>query len=126
MIPSERELQKVLDVLVLVGILNCPTDSLYAFGSMLHSPKAFERLRRKRCKDAVACLVLFGNMDHLAEYCRVHNTLFRNVKRNLRAPFTFVLTASSRVHPKAQVRRRTIGIRLPHNAIAPPVVGALG
>ena len=52
--PSERELQKVVDVLVHDGIVIYPTDSVYAFGCSLHSPKAIERLRRMRGKDAEA------------------------------------------------------------------------
>ena len=43
--PSERELQKVVDVLVHDGIVIYPTDSVYAFGCSLHSPKAIERLQ---------------------------------------------------------------------------------
>ena len=50
--PSERELQKVVDVLVHDGIVIYPTDSVYAFGCSLHSPKAIERLRRMKGKDA--------------------------------------------------------------------------
>lgn len=37
--PSERELQKVVDVLVHDGIVIYPTDSVYAFGCSLHSPR---------------------------------------------------------------------------------------
>ena len=40
--------------------------------------------------------------------------------------FTFVLTASSRVPDKALEKRRTIGIRIPDNAISRAIVAALG
>ena len=36
--PSERELQKVVDVLVHDGIVIYPTDSVYAFGSIRPRP----------------------------------------------------------------------------------------
>ena len=91
--PSERELQKVVDVLVHDGIVIYPTDSVYAFGCSLHSPKAIERLRRMKGKDAEAFSVVFGDIAQVAEYCRVDNTAFRILKRNLPGPFTFVLTA---------------------------------
>ena len=80
--PSERELQKVVDVLVHDGIVIYPTDSVYAFGCSLHSPKAIERLRRMKGKDAEAFSVVFGDMAQVAEYCRVDNTAFRILKRN--------------------------------------------
>ena len=119
-------MQKVVDVLVHDGIVIYPTDSVYAFGCSLHSPKAIERLRRMKGKDAEAFSVVFGDIAQVAEYCRVDNTAFRILKRNLPGPFTFVLTASSRVPDKALEKRRTIGIRIPDNAISRAIVAALG
>ena len=93
--PSERELRKVVDALEDGGIIIYPTDSVYAFGCSLRSPKAIERLRRMKGKDAEAFTVVFENLAQAAEYCRVDNAAFRILKRNLPGPFTFVLTASS-------------------------------
>ena len=116
--PSERELQKVVDVLVHDGIVIYPTDSVYAFGCSLHSPKAIERLRRMRGKDAEAFSVVFGDIAQVAEYCRVDNTAFRILKRNLPGPFTFVLTASSRV--KSAVRSASAFRTTPYPAPSSP------
>ncbi len=124
--PSERELQKVVEVLRNDGIIIYPTDSVYAFGCSLRSPKAIERLRRMKGKDAGAFAVVFGELAQVAEYCRVDNAAFRILKRNLPGPFTFVLPASSRVPDKALEKRRTIGIRIPGNAIPRAIVAALG
>ena len=99
--PSERELRKVVEALEDDGIIIYPTDSVYAFGCSLRSPKAIERLRRMKGKDAEAFTVVFENLAQAAEYCRVDNAAFRILKRNLPGPFTFVLTASSGVPDKA-------------------------
>ena len=99
--PSERELRKVVDALEDGGIIIYPTDSVYAFGCSLRSPKAIERLRRMKGKDAEAFTVVFENLAQAAEYCRVDNAAFRILKRNLPGPFTFVLTASSGMPDKA-------------------------
>lgn len=56
--PSERELRKVVDALEDGGIIIYPTDSVYAFGCSLRSPKAIERLRRMKGKDAEAFTVV--------------------------------------------------------------------
>lgn len=124
--PSERELQKVVDVLVHDGIVIYPTDSVYAFGCSLRSPKAIERLRRIKGKGNGEFTVVFESIAQVAEYCRVDNAVFKILKRNLPGPFTFVLTASARIPDKALERRRTIGIRIPASPIARAVVGALG
>ena len=104
--PSERELQKVVDVLVHDGIVIYPTDSVYAFGCSLHSPKAIERLRRMKGKDAEAFSVVFGDMAQVAEYCRVDNTAFRILKRNLPA------TWSQRRAPSSPRRKSSISSAL--------------
>lgn len=124
--PSERELQRVVDVLDRDGIVIYPTDSVYAFGCSIRSPKAIERLRRMKGKDAGDFAVVFADMAQVAEYCRVDNVAFRILKRNLPGPFTFVLPASSRVPDKALAKRRTIGVRIPANAVARALVEALG
>lgn len=124
--PSEKELQRVVDVLERDGIVIYPTDSVYAFGCSLRSPRAIDRLRRIRGKSSGELAVVFGSIAQIAEYCRVDNAAFRTLKRNLPGPFTFVLAASSRVPDKALERRQTIGVRIPANAVARAVVSALG
>lgn len=124
--PSERELQKVVGALGQDGVIIYPTDSVYAFGCSLRSPKAIERLRRMKGKDAEAFSVVFADIAQVAEYCRVDNAVFRILKRNLPGPFTFVLAASARVPDKALEKRRTIGIRIPANPVTRAIVTALG
>ena len=124
--PSEKELQRVVDVLERDGVVIYPTDSVYAFGCSIRSPKAIERLRRMRGKQPGQLAVAFADLAQVAEYCRVDNAAFRILKRNLPGPFTFVLTASSRVPDKALEKRRTIGVRIPDNAIPRAIVEQLG
>lgn len=57
--PSERELSRVVDVLEHDGVIIYPTDSIYAFGCSLHSPKAIERLRTIKAKNEDACRLYF-------------------------------------------------------------------
>ena len=124
--PSEKELQRVVDALERDEIIIYPTDSVYAFGCSLRSPRAIERLRRIRGKSEEKFTVVFENIAQVAEYCRVDNAAFRILKRNLPGPFTFVLTASSGMPDKALEKRRTIGIRIPGNAVPRAIVAALG
>lgn len=124
--PSERELARVIAVLEHDGIVIYPTDSVYAFGCSIRSPKAIERMRRIKGKGATTFSVVFSDIAQAAEYCRVDNAAFRTLKRNLPGPFTFLLPASSRVPDKALERRKTIGVRIPDNVIPRSVVAALG
>lgn len=124
--PSGKELQRVVAALENDGVIIYPTDSVYAFGCSLRAPKAIERLRQIRGKEASGMAVVFESLSQIAEYCRVDNAAFRILKRNLPGPFTFVLPASSRMPDKALGKRRTIGVRIPDNAIARSIVEALG
>ena len=124
--PSEKELRRVVDLLERDEIIIYSTDSVYAFGCSLRSAKAIDKLRRIKGKGSAAFTVVFENIAQVAEYCRVDNAVFRILKRNLPGPFTFVLAASARIPDKALERRRTIGVRIPANAVARAVVGALG
>ena len=91
--PSEKELQRVVDVLERDGVVIYPTDSVYAFGCSIRSPKAIERLRRMRGKQPGQLAVVFAALAQVADYCRVDNAAFRILPRNLPRPFTFAMTA---------------------------------
>ena len=124
--PNEKAIAQVVDILRRDGVIVYPTDSVYAFGCSLRSAKAIDKLRRIKGKGSAAFTVVFENIAQVAEYCRVDNAVFKILKRNLPGPFTFVLAASARIPDKALERRRTIGVRIPANAVARAVVGALG
>lgn len=44
--PSEKEIDRVVNLLERDGVVIYPTDSVYAFGCSIRSAKAVERLRR--------------------------------------------------------------------------------
>ena len=49
--PSEKEIDRVVNLLERDGVVIYPTDSVYAFGCSIRSAKAVERLRRIKGKD---------------------------------------------------------------------------
>ncbi|MEG0788601.1 MAG: L-threonylcarbamoyladenylate synthase [Alistipes sp.] len=124
--PAERELEKVVAVLEHDGIIIYPTDSVYAFGCSIHSPKAIENLRQIKGKGETTFSVVFESIAQVAAFCRVDNATFKLLKRNLPGAFTFLLPASSQMPDKALERRKTIGVRIPDNAIPRAIVATLG
>ena len=124
--PSERELSRVVDVLEHDGVIIYPTDSIYAFGCSLHSPKAIERLRTIKAKNEDALSVIFSSISQVAEYCRVDDLTFKLMKRNLPGAFTFILNTSSRMPDRALEKRKSVGVRIPANPISRAIVERLG
>ena len=64
-------------------------------------------------------------MSEVAKYARLDNANFRLLKDNLPGPFTFILPALSKL-PKAFKGRKTVGVRIPGNAVSAALVKALG
>lgn len=124
--PSERALDEAVAALERGGVVIYPTDSVYAFGCSLQSPKGIETMRRMKGKVAEEFAVLFADLSQVSAYCRMDNDTFKLLKRNLPGPFVFLLNASSRMPDKALSKRRTIGVRIPDNAVARAVVDRLG
>ncbi len=123
---SERELSKVCDVLHSDGVVIYPTDSVYALGCAINSPKAVEKLRKLTGKDVKELSIIFNDISTMAEYCRIDNATFKILKRNMPCAITFILKASSRIPDRIIGKRKTIGARIPDNAIARAVVDMLG
>ncbi len=123
---SERDLTKVCDALHSGGVVIFPTDSVYAVACAVNSPKGVEKLKRLTGKDIKELSIVFNDISSMAEYCRIDNSTFKILKRNLPGAITFLLKASSRIPDRIIGKRKTIGARIPDNAIARGVVSTLG
>ena len=108
------------------GVVVYPTDSVYAYGCSLRSARGLERLRQLSGKQTGELSIICDGISRAAEYCRVDNAAFKILKRNLPGAITFLLDASSRMPDKALQRRKTIGVRIPDNAIPRAIVEQLG
>ena len=125
--PQARLLNQVVDVIASGGIVVYPTDSGYALGCHIGDKNALERIRTIRQLPAKHNFTLIcRDLSELALYARVDNVAYRILKSHAPGPYTFMLTATNEVprrlkHPK----RKTIGLRVPDNAIAQAIIGQL-
>ena len=124
--PAEREIRRVVEALERDGVVVYPTDSVYAYGCSLRSARGLGRLRQLSGKQTGELSIICDGISRAAEYCRVDNAAFKILKRNLPGAITFLLDASSRMPDKALQRRKTIGVRIPDNAIPRAIVEQLG
>ena len=125
--PNQRFVDQAADTLRNGGIIVYPTDTLYALGCDALNKNAIQRLCRLKGLDPERNLlsVVCSGIGMAAEYARIDNTAFRMLKQHLPGPFTFILPASTRL-PKVFKNRKTVGIRIPDNAIAAAISEALG
>jgi len=126
--PQVRLIRQAVDIVQKGGLIAYPTDSAYALGCHIGDRMALDRIVAIRRLDKHHNFTLMcRDLSELATYAKVDNFMFRLMKNYTPGPFTFILEATSEVprrlkHPK----RKTIGIRVPDNAITLAMLGELG
>lgn len=124
---NERHIAVAVDALRDGHIIIYPTDTMYGLAVDALNKKAVERLCRLRGLDPDRNLmsIVCADLSTASEYVRIDNTAFSILKTYLPGPYTFVLPSSTRL-PKIFKGRKTVGLRVPDNAIARAVAAALG
>jgi tRNA threonylcarbamoyl adenosine modification protein (Sua5/YciO/YrdC/YwlC family) len=125
--PQLRLIKQAAQIIHDGGIVALPTDSCYALVCQLDNKDAVERLRRIRAIDDKHHLTLLcRDLSEIALYAKVDNRQYRLLKSATPGPYTFILEATKEVprrlsHPS----RKTIGLRVPENAIAHALLAEL-
>jgi len=126
--PQARLIRQAAQIIQSGGIVAAPTDSAYALVCRLDDKAAVEKLRRIRGVDDKHHLTLLvRDLSEIATYARVDNRQYRQLKAVTPGPYTVILEATKEVprrlsHPS----RKTIGIRVPENAILLALLDELG
>ena len=126
--PQERLIKQAVEIVRKGGVIVYPTDSCYALGCALGNKTAMERILAIRKIDLKHHLTLMcADLSDLGTYAKVDNSQFRQLKAATPGSYTFILQATKEVpnrtlHPK----RKTIGLRVPDNAIALALLRELG
>lgn len=126
--PQKRFVDRVVEILNKDGVIVYPTDTCYAIGCSIFSKKAVERIYKlKRFPANKALSIVCTSIADISRYATISDMAYRNMKRLLPGPYTFILSATKEV-PKtiSEGKRREVGIRIPDNAICQAIVSALG
>lgn len=126
--PQLRLIKQAVDIFRQGGVVVYPTDSGYAIGCQLEDKQATDKIKRiRRLDDKHNFTLMCRDLSDIGQYAKVDNTQYRLLKNFTPGPYTFILDATSEVprrllHPK----RRTIGLRVPDNAIVQALLAELG
>ena len=125
--PQARLMKQAVEIIHDGGVIVYPTDSGYALGCHIGDKKALERICQIRGIDmdhdfALVC----RDLSELSEYAKVDNSAFRLMKNNTPGAYTFIFKGTKEV-PKRLLnpKKKTIGIRIPNNAIAQALLAVL-
>lgn len=124
---SSRQLDEICRDLKEGRIMICPTDTLYAIACDALQPKAIERICRLKGinPDKTNLSIICADISMAAEYARFDNYAFRLLRDCTPGPFTFLFKSASTL-PKAFKGRKTVGVRIPDNALCHDIVERLG
>ena len=126
--PQQRLVRQVAEALRRGGVIVYPTDSCYALGCHIGDKSALDRLRRIRGLDEKHDFALLcRDVSEAATYAKLGNVAFRLMRSVTPGPYTFVLKATGETPRRLQdPKRKTVGIRIPDNAIALAILEELG
>ncbi|HEX9173623.1 MAG TPA: L-threonylcarbamoyladenylate synthase [Telluria sp.] len=126
--PQARLIKQAAQIIRDGGVVALPTDSAYALVCRLDDKAAVDKLRRVRGIDDKHHLTLLcRDLSEIALYARVDNQQYRMLKATTPGPYTVILEATRELprrvsHPS----RKTIGLRVPENAITQALLAELG
>jgi len=126
--PQPRLIKQAAEILAKGGLVVIPTDCAYALACQLQDKQALERVKQLRqLSDKHNFTLMCRDLTEISTYGRVDNTAYRLLKAHTPGSFTFILDGTREVprrlmHPK----RKTIGIRVPSNAITQALLEELG
>jgi tRNA threonylcarbamoyl adenosine modification protein (Sua5/YciO/YrdC/YwlC family) len=127
--PNPKAIEQVVEVLKKGGIIIYPTDTVYGLGCDITNQKAIERICKLRGikPEKANFSFICSDLRHISDYIKpIDTTVFRVLKKALPGPFTFILNANTNVPKLLSSNKKTVGIRVPDNAIAREIVLQLG
>jgi len=126
--PNPKEIKQVVEVLKRGGLIIYPTDTVYGLGCDITNIKALEKIARikgvklEKANFSFVC----HDLSNLSDYVKqIDTSTFKILKRALPGPYTFILPGAKTL-PSVFKKRKTVGIRVPDNAITLEIVRELG
>ncbi|MBZ9631918.1 threonylcarbamoyl-AMP synthase [Salegentibacter sp. LM13S] len=126
--PSQKHINKVVEVLRNGGLIIYPTDTVYGLGCDITNTSALEKIAQiKGVKlEKANFSFICEDLSNLSDYVKqIDSATFKILKRNLPGPYTFILPGNNNL-PNVFKKKKTVGIRVPDNAICKSIVATLG
>lgn len=117
--PQPRFIRKVVEVLREGGVIAYPTDTIYGLGCDLYSKEAQQHIRQlKKHHKSKRLSIICADLKEISKYAFVPNYAYRIMRHLIPGAYTFILRATKLVPKIMLTNQKSIGIRVPDNAIS--------
>lgn len=125
--PQSRLIKQAAEIFRTGGVVVYPTDTAYAIGCRIADKAALERIIAiRRLDEKHLFTLLCRDLSEIATWAKVDNTQYRFLKAHTPGAYTFVLQGSAEVPRRLMhEKRKTIGIRVPDNAVCQALLAEL-
>lgn len=127
--PDERKIDQVVARLQKGGIVVYPTDTIYGIGCDISNQAAVQKVMRFKDVNLRKRSLSFVcyDLSHAAQFLKpIDSRTFKLLRKNTPGPFTFILESNSNVPRLFKANKKTVGVRIPDNAIVRAIVERLG
>ena len=126
---DQRLISEAVKALKSGGLVIFPTDSVYAIGCDLNHKKALHQLAKfkKEKLNKVHFSILCKDITELSTHTKqLSRATFKLIKQCLPGPYTFILSANTRIPKMFDSKKKEIGVRITDNPITQALVKELG
>lgn len=125
--PQPRLIKQVVECLRQGGVIIYPTDTTYGIGCDIFNRKGVKKIFQIKQRDSKKPFsFICSDLAEISNYAQVSNFAFKIMKRHLPGAYTFVLEATKIVPDALSTKQKTVGVRIPDNAICQAIVRELG
>ena len=125
--PQQRLIKKVCEVLDQGGLIAYPTDTFYGIGCDLYNKKGIQQIYKLKNRPLTQPFsIICDSLKEISRYAKVSDYSYKTMRRLLPGPYTFILEGTKLVPKIMLTKRKTVGIRVPDNAICLNLVRELG
>jgi tRNA threonylcarbamoyl adenosine modification protein (Sua5/YciO/YrdC/YwlC family) len=125
--PQARLVKQAVEIIQKGGLVVLPTDCAYILVCHIGDKSAMERVKTLReLDDKHNYTLVCRDLSELSNYAKVNNSTYRQLKQHTPGAFTFILDATKEVPKRLiQPKKKTIGMRVPDNAILQAILEEL-
>lgn len=124
---NQRVVDEAVDILRSGGVIIYPTDTVYGLGCDINQKAAIEKIYRiKQMEKSKPLSFICADLKDIAQYAKVSTIVYREMRRHLPGPYTFVLPAMHAVPKMVVSKQKTVGIRIPDHELSLAIVRQLG